>query len=85
MAYRLMQDEAGFETMVLTYQVNPELVQRIQNEIDLVYGSVEVERFENALKEIAATNIKGQRKKYQTAISDIVYNWKEEYRRICKI
>jgi tetratricopeptide (TPR) repeat protein len=85
MAYRLMQDEAGFETMVLTYQVSPELVQSIQNEIDLVYGSVEVERFENALKEIAATNIKGQRKKYQTAISDIVYNWKEEYRRICKI
>lgn len=85
MAYYCIQDDAGFEQTVQKYQVSPELVQSIQIESDLVYGSAEVARFENALKEIAATNVKGQRKHYQTAISDIIYNWKEEYRRICKI
>ncbi|MBP3451977.1 MAG: hypothetical protein J6J73_04180 [Agathobacter sp.] len=85
MAYGCMQDEAGFDQAVLTYQVRPELVQSIQNEIALARKSAEVERFESRLDEIAATNIKGQRKQYQTAVSDIIYNWKEEYRRICKV
>ena len=61
------------------------LSESIQNEIALARKSAEVERFESRLDEIAATNIKGQRKPYQTAVSDIIYNWKEEYRRICKV
>ena len=85
MAHHCMKDDEGLREAIERYQVSPEFAQSIQDEIDFAYESAQAEGFDNKLKEIASINIKGQRKQYQTAITDIIYNWKEEYRRICKI
>lgn len=43
------------------------------------------EEFVNKLEAIAIMNTGGQKRQYRKAISDVIFNWKEEYRRICRI
>lgn len=47
--------------------------------------AVENLAFSEKLDEIAAMNNREQRIQYHKAVSDIIFNWKEEYRRICRI
>ena len=85
MAHRCMRDEAGFVQATEKYHVREEVVQSIRNEISLVSRSAEAEEFNNKLEAIAMMNRGSQKSQYQKAIADIIYNWKEEYRRICRI
>ena len=85
MAHRCMRDEAGFVLATEKYHVREEVVQSIKNEISLASRSVEAEEFSNKLEAIAMMNVGSQKSQYQKAIADIIYNWKEEYRRICRI
>ena len=41
--------------------------------------------FSEKLDEIAALNTREHRSQYHKAVSDVIFNWKEEYRRICRI
>ena len=41
--------------------------------------------FVDKLESIALMNNREQRSQYHKAVSDIIFNWKEEYRRICRI
>ena len=43
------------------------------------------EEFVNKLEAIAMLNSGTQKRQYRKAISDVIFNWKEEYRRICRI
>ena len=85
MAHRCLRDEAGFVLATEKYHVREEVVQSIRNEISLASRSVEAEEFSNKLEAIAMMNTGSQKSQYQKAITDIIYNWKEEYRRICRI
>ena len=57
----------------------------LQKELDAEYFGYETEIFAQRLDEIAKLNNREQKAKYQKAISDIIFNWKEEYRRICRV
>ena len=85
MAYRCLRDDAGFAAIAEKYQVGEMELTEIRNEIHLASRGEETSRFENKLEAIAMMNTTGQRNQYQKAISDIIFNWKEEYRRICRI
>ncbi len=54
----------------------------LSDEDGLVQAS---EEFVNKIEAISMMNNGGQKRQYQKAISDIIFNWKEEYRRICRI
>lgn len=85
MAYRCLENEEEFERMVQKYQVTELLCQEISNELLMVSDNDSTMGFENRLDKIAVMNIPGKRAEYHKAISEIIFNWKEEYRRICRI
>lgn len=85
MAYLCLQDEAGFEQVVQKYQVSNDVKLGVRNEIVLATQSKELADFENKLESMAMLKTRGQKKEYQKAVSNTIFSWKEEYRRICRI
>lgn len=85
MAHRCLRDEEGFALAAQKYQLPEAILQEIKDEIALAGCSDAVTNFENKLETIAIMNTPAQRAEYHKAISNIIFNWKEEYRRICRI
>ncbi|MBQ2705469.1 MAG: tetratricopeptide repeat protein, partial [Agathobacter sp.] len=85
MAHRCLKDEMGFEMAVQKYQVPEALLQEVREEVALAGQSEVMSGFESKLEEIVAMNTPAQRAEYHKAISNIIFNWKEEYRRICRM
>ena len=72
-AYTLNQSSESMEAIKLAGQC-------LNNEI-----IVEETDFDEKLEVIATMNGNGQKRNYKKAVSEIIFNWKEEYRRICRI
>lgn len=85
MAYRCLRDETGFAEMATANSLSEDEILRLKNEISVASRSENTQAFENKLEAIAMMNANGQKNEYQKAISDIVFSWKEEYRKICRI
>ena len=47
--------------------------------------SKNMQMLEARLQQMSQLNITGHKKEYRTAVSDIMYYWKEEYRKIVGI
>ena len=84
-SHRCLRDDAGFELAAKNYQVGEDVLQSIRNEISMASRNEAMAEFENKLEAIAMMNTQGQKSQYQKAVSNIIFNWKEEYRRICRI
>lgn len=67
------------------YAVEEVLLEEVQKEITKEQNCEAVKKFENKLEEIAVMNNSSQRAEYHKAIGEIIFNWKEEYRRICRV
>lgn len=76
-AYRCLHDEMGFLKTAGKYELSQEKIEEIKTEISEARRSEEIVAFENQLETIAGTN--------KQAVSNIIFNWKEEYRRICRM
>lgn len=85
MAHRCLSDEIGYEVAAQKYDVSEELQKIYREEIVEASFAEEAVEFINKLEAIKIMNTGGQKKEYQKAISNIIFNWKEEYRRICRI
>jgi len=85
MAHRCLRNEVGFELALHKYDVSDELALEIKNEISIASRTEAMQEFENKLEAIAMMNTTGNRNEYQKAVSNVIFNWKEEYRRICRI
>ena len=85
MARRCLKDEMGFEMTSQKYQVPEALLQEVREEVALAGQSDMMSGFETKLETIAGMNTPAQRAEYHKAISNIIFNWKEEYRRICRM
>ena len=84
-AYRCLRSEETFVRAGRKYQVSDEVLQGIRNEMRIASKSAELEEFNNKLEAIAMMNTSGQKSQYQKAISNLIFEWKEEYIRICRI
>jgi tetratricopeptide (TPR) repeat protein len=85
MAYHCLHDEEGLAAATEKYQVSDEVIQSIRNEMSIASSSIDTEAFHKKLETITLMNTSDQRKEYHKAISNIIFDWKEEYRRICRI
>ncbi len=85
MAHRCLHDEAGFQLAAEKYKVEETLRREINEEILMASRTDATINFENKLEAIAIMNTPAQRAEYHKAISEIIFGWKEEYRRICRI
>ena len=84
-AKHCLHNEEGLEYAMLKYEIDENLITEIRQELAEVMDSEKLKRFATRLEEIAALNIPNHRKEYHKAITEIIFNWKEEYRRICRI
>lgn len=85
MAYRCLKDEDGFYDMAKANSLSEEEITRFKTELSVASRSDATKEFEEKLEAIAMMNESGQKNEYHKAISNIIFNWKEEYRRICRI
>lgn len=83
-AYRLNQNEESQQASLLAQRclTDEDVVGIAQGEYDVSEAMAE---FEKKLSKIAEMNTPSERAKYHKAISDVIFQWKEEYRRICRI
>lgn len=84
-AYRCLHDELGFLRTAERFSLSPEKVESIKQEISEASRCEETIAFENKLETIAMMNNSMEKPHYQQAVNNIIFNWKEEYRRICRI
>ncbi len=85
MAHRCLRDEEGFELATQKYLLDEAIIKEIKEEIAEASRVEATQTFENRLEAIAMLNTSDKRAQYQKAIGNIIFNWKEEYRRICRI
>ena len=85
MACHCHYDEAGFLDAMKKYQPDTELVEEVKKEMDKAYGSQALEAFNDKFGSTVALKALGRRSDYQKEIGNMIFQWKEEYRRICKV
>ena len=85
MACHCHYDEAGFLQAVEKYQPDAALVQEVKAQMDAAYANKELEAFGDKLGSTVALKALGRRADYQKEIGKMIFQWKEEYRRICKV
>lgn len=85
MAYCLLKDEKGLKETAEKYQVDADRLQEIYDELKLAANNDVIKCFYDRLDEIAMMKKNNEKELYQEAISNIIFNWKEEYRRIGRL
>lgn len=85
MCYRCMHDEDGFMKKALENHMDDMGMQEIRNELSLASRGEKTQAFEERLEEIALQNEEGNKSEAKAAINDIIFKWKEEYRRSCRV
>lgn len=78
-------DEAGFMQAIEKYQPDALLVQEVKKEMDAAYASKSLDEFGDKFGSIVALKALGRRGDYQKEIGNMIFQWKEEYRKICRI
>ena len=83
----LFQEAMHCYEKAYTLNQNPESMAAIKLAGQCLSNEINVEDsdFNEKLEVVAVMNGNGQKRNYQKAVSDIIFNWKEEYRRICRI
>lgn len=85
MACHCHYDEEGFIQAMDRYQVDAALVIEVKQEMDKAYGSQALEDFNDKFGSTVALKALGRRSDYQKEIGKMIFQWKEEYRKICKV
>ena len=85
MACHCHYDEAGFLQAMDKYQADAALVLEIKQEMDKAYNSKVLEDFNDKFGSTVALKALGRRTDYQKEIGNMIFQWKEEYRKICKV
>lgn len=85
MCFLLRQDEAGFLQKAKEYCIDDVGQLEIQNELSMAAKGDDVSAFLSHLQEMQK-ELKGQDKnEAKKAIRDLIFQWKEAYRRSCKV
>ncbi len=85
MAYKCHQDEVGFLNAVEQYRPTEALIHEIYNELRQAKDSEELELFDRKLESLSIMIGNGQKSEHHKSLSRILFQWKEEYRKICRI
>lgn len=84
-AYLCLKDENGKQTMIEKYQVPSKLVELLEKQITEVTESAKMAEFEKTIEELSQMSVSEKKGEYQKKLSQMMFQWKEEYRRICRI
>lgn len=83
--YRCLHDEQGFIRKSIEYKLDDMSVQEIRNELSMASRSEELIRFEERMEQMAELSVKGQSQGVRQELLEIVQEWKEAYRKSCRV
>lgn len=83
--FRCMRDDMSFIKVALENKLSDEEMQAIRDEVSLASRNENTKVFEERLEQIAQLNDYKSKAEYTEAITEIILNWKDDYRRICKL
>lgn len=83
-SYRCMHDEDGFLEIAKKYFIDDMGICEIKNELSLISRCEETLKFETKLEEIVELK-QTDKIRMQQEISNIILEWKQNYRKICRI
>lgn len=78
-------DETDFMTEIEKYHPSAVLVQEVKKEMDLAYSSQALDAFGDKFGSIVSLKALGRREDFKKEIGNMIFQWKEDYRRICRI
>lgn len=85
LCFKCMHDETGFIRKAMEQNIDEMGMQEIRNELSIASRSEQLEQFENHLEDLAQANEGSTKNQAKTEIADIIFQWKEEYRRSCRV
>ena len=84
MAYRCMHDEAGFLATAAENHIDDMGIVEIKNELSIASRNEETVKLEEELEAIAMLADR-DKALYNKKIKELIFKWKEDYRRICRV
>ena len=85
LCFRCMHDETGFMRKAMEHNIDDMGMQEIKNELSLASKSEALMQFEEQLEKLAEAKEGTEKTLAKNEISDIIFRWKEEYRRSCRV
>lgn len=85
MCYQCMHDEEGFLKKAKENHLDEMGIQEIKNELAIAGNSEELKAFNKQISEFSTPGGGGDKMHSKTEINDIIFKWKEEYRRSCRV
>ena len=85
LCYRCMHDETGFMRKAIEHNIDETGMQEIRNELSLASRSEGLEQFEEHLEKLAEASDGTAKVQAKNEIGDIIFRWKEEYRKSCRV
>lgn len=83
--YRCLHDEEGFLKKGQEYDLSEADLQELGSELSTASRSERITAFEDQLEAIAEMSGQGEKEQTRQAVSDIIFKWKEDYRRSCRV
>lgn len=85
LCYRCQHDEEGFMRKALEYHIDDMGMQEIRNELSIASKGEQIEQFEEHLESLAKECEGDAKMQAKNEIQNIIFQWKEEYRKICRV
>lgn len=85
LCYRCLHDEMGFMRKAMENNIDETGMQEIRNELSIASRSDQLEQFEARLEELAKECESAKKTQAKAEIQEIIFRWKEEYRKSCRV
>ncbi len=85
LCYCYMEDEEKLKQKCTQYFVDENAIEALKEEREQAGENARIQEFDERLEQIRSMFADGQKVQAKDALNDIIFNWKEEYRRGCKV
>lgn len=85
LCYRCLHDETGFMRKAIEHNIDETGMQEIRNELSIASRGESIEKFQEHLEELAKETENDAKIQAKAEIREIIFQWKQEYRRCCRI
>ena len=75
------KDEEAYRKTAAQYEVREEELEKLQEEISAVKNDGEMQKFSEKINELAQMTSDGQKERFQENVKQMIFEWKEDYRK----
>ena len=85
LCYCYMDDEEKLQQKCAQYYIDEHAIENLKKDQKDAKEDARIKEFDQRLEKIRSMLTEGQKIEAKDALNDIIFNWKEEYRRGCKV